>query len=770
MQTLLDLIAALPRLGNRRAAGFAADHGVRWWTYRELHEMAHRAARILAARGIVRGQRIVLHGPNCPEWVAFFLGAALRGIVVVPVDANETTARLIEIARLTNAVFLIDVRRNPLIGIPRHDLHDLSGAGAGGDAGRAAVQPSDTAAILFTSGSTGAPRGVVLSHANLLRQAAPFLRFRAPLRLLRFRLLALSPLSHVQGLVVGLLLPFALGLIVLYTHSAEPRHLIRTIRTSRIRFLNAVPRLLDLLERELRTEIGEGGFRRMAQVMGRRFRVILAGGAALPAEREAFWRRSRVAVVQGYGLTETSAIATINVPFLGRAGSIGFAVHRGSIRLAPDGEVLVRGPHVASAFIGDVAGAFTDEGELRTGDLATRDGRNRFFFVGRKKDAIVTAEGHTVHPAALESSLLAASEVRDAVVLPVHRDGLEEIHAVLLLDPGSDAAGIVQRTNVRLAPHERIRSWTVWPEEDFPRGVLGKADRAGIARRISIAPAPLPPGPPPSLLLATRDPDPRRRVEALAAWLAAHRDAPVAGTLRDAGVDSIEVLQVLTRLEEAKRVAIEDPVEDVDAPEWPVAEALAPVRWLVRRAIVDPVLAVTTRVGVEGAGHLADVGVRSFLALDGDTRLDRVDFLRVYSAVPPRLRRGLMFLLASQHLRGEDRPLWFRIYMQSVLRFAMPVFIPYALFPKRSEAGTADALRRACVCIDRGLTPLTTWGRGTAVMATECRLTVVPVRLRDDGGGRVTVRFLPPIAPHPTRTSDELHELTLRAFRQDAGG
>ncbi|HUR80980.1 MAG TPA: AMP-binding protein [Thermoanaerobaculia bacterium] len=766
MKTLLDLIDALPRLGNRRAAGFAGEHGVRWWTYRELHEMAHRAARILASRGIERGQRILLHGPNSPEWVAFFLGAVLRGIVVVPVDANETTARLLKIARLTGAVFLIDVEANPRIGIPRHDLHNLSGGGeailtVGTD--NLACPPQDPAAILFTSGSTGAPRGVVLTHANLMHQAAPFLRFRAPLRLLRFRLLALSPLSHVQGLVVGLLIPYAIGLIVLYTHSAEPRHLIRTIRTSRIRFLNAVPRVLDLLERELRIEIGDGGFRAMARVMGRRFRVILAGGAALPAAREAFWRKSLVAVVQGYGLTETSALATINLPFLGRAGSIGFAMHRHSIRIADDGEILVRGPHVASQFIGDAADAFTENGELRTGDLATRDGRNRLFFIGRKKDAIVTAEGHTVHPAAIESRLVA--HVRDAVVLSLQRDGLEELHAVLLLDRESSAADAVQRTNLELAPHERIRGWTAWPDDDFPRTLLGKPDRAEIARRIRVVPAPRPAAPPPNLLIASREPDPQRRVAALVQWFAAHRDANVSETLRDQGVDSIEVLQILTRLE---HVEAAEPVEaDVDVREWSVVEGLQPLRWLVRRALVDPVLAVTTPVRVEGAQHLAGLDARTFFAIDGDSRMDRADFLRVYRAVPRRLRGDLMFLLASHNLRGDGQPRWFRAYMKTVLHFAMPVFIPFTLFPKRTETGTAEALRRACACIDRGFAPLTTWGRGTAVMATECRLTVVPVQLLDEGKGRATVRFFAPIAPHPTRGSDELYELVRRAFGRD---
>jgi long-chain acyl-CoA synthetase len=575
-------------------------------------------------------------------------------------------------------------------------------------------------------------------------------------------MLALSPLSHVQGLVVGLVIPYAIGLIVLYSHSAEPRHLIRTVRTSRIRFLNAVPRILHLLERELRADVGDGGFAAMARVMGRRFRVILAGGAALPAEREAFWRRSLVAVVQGYGLTETSALATINVPLLGRAGSIGFAVHRHSIRIADDGEVLVRGPHVASQFIGDSEDAFTEHGELRTGDLATRDRRNRLFFLGRKKDAIVTAEGHTVHPAAIESSLLSSPDLRDAVVLAVRRDGLEELHAVLLLEGHADAAAVVQRTNLTLAPHERIRSWTAWPDDDFPRAVLGKPDRAEIARRIRVAPAPRAATSPPNLLIASREADPRRRVDALVAWFEANRDANVTDTLSEYGVDSIDVLQVLTRLEELPRAELIE--EDVEVPEWSVAEALTPVRWLVRRALVHPALALTTRVRAEGIEHLNGVDSRTFFALDGGSRMDRVDFLRIYRALPQRLRNQVMILLASHHLRGDGRSLWFRAYLRVVLNFAMPVFIPYTLFPKRTEAATAEALRRACVCIDRGFAPLTTWGRGAAVMATECHLTVVPVQLLKDGGG-VVVRFFAPIAPLPTRTSDELHELARTAFR-----
>jgi hypothetical protein len=125
-----------------------------------------------------------------------------------------------------------------------------------------------------------------------------------------------------------------------------------------------------------------------------------------------------------------------------------------------------------------------------------------------------------------------------------------------------------------------------------------------------------------------------------------------------------------------------------------------------------------------------------------------------------------MFLLASNTLfatRQPDLPLWYRAYVHTVFHYAMPLFIPFSLFPKLSEAGTADALRRACSCIERGFNPLTSWGRGTAIMATECQLPVLPIRLLPNARGGMTVMFLPLVMPRPTRTSAELHALVANA-------
>jgi long-chain acyl-CoA synthetase len=782
LTTLQSLVDALPRFGSRRAVGLQGELGARWWTYRELHGMAHRAAHVLARCGVARGQRMILWAPNSPEWVAFLLGAALRGVVVVPVPHDDPPQRVMEIARLTDAVFLVDDKNSPLLAIPRHDLFDLGDSGVANEP-RAEVAPDDPAVILFTSGSTGEPRGVVLTHANLLHQAAPFARFRLPLRVLRMRMLALSPLSHVQGLVVGLLIPLSLGMIVLYTGSVAPAHLIRTIRAARIRFLSTVPRILDLLEQELRATATRRGPlarpRDMIAAMGRRFRAIVVGGATLPAEREAFWRASGCFVVQGYGLTETSALATINLPLFGRAGSIGTSVHDGAIRLADDGEILVRGAHVATSFVGP-APEVTADGFLRTGDLARRDRRNRLFFLGRKSDVIVTAEGHNVHPASIESLLLARPEVRDAVVINLAREGLEELHAVLLLDAASDAGAVVQQTNARLAPHQRIRSWTVWPERDFPRGVLQKADRARIARAIPATPA-ADGGNDIALSACAADPDPGRRVERLAAYFATHPDdrAAAAERMRDLGLDSVDLLRVLGRLQAApsmpRGTMPAEPIAAYDrpAPSWPFAPGLGVPRALLRRALLDPLLAARFPLRVAGLGNLRALAPPCIFAVAPADRAGRLDFLLVDRALPSRFRRRLMFVMATRpsfasYLDPEvDATPLFRAFVGLVFHLGVPLFMPFTLFPTMTRAGTLDGLRRACMRLDRGFAAVSAWGRGTAIMATECQIPVVPVRIQ--GRRPAAVSFGAAIDPSPSRTADDLHALVLQAFDQGSG-
>ena len=390
------------------------------------------------------------------------------------------------------------------------------------------------------------------------------------------RLLALSPLSHAQGLLIGLVVPLSLGMTVLYTDAVDPDHVIRTIRQNRVNLLLAVPAVQHLLVEALEAAPARGrraggdttatlGERAAAipffpwrrhvlflatrARLGRSLSVVLVGGAPLDREDERFWYQAGYVLVQGYGLTETSALVSMHVngPFRSRVGPIGKSLPEGEVRLAADGEVLVRGPSVAQAAVGP-------DGWFHTGDLATEDRRGELWFRGRKNDVIVTGEGLNVHPGDVESRLRACAGVRDAVVLGQSGAGGAAIHAVLLLDPGTSAEGAVAVANGALEPYQRVRSWTVWPMEDLPRTSLRKVRRDEVARALTpTVPAdafsPLEPLPGMGEIAATGDR--RRRTELLARRLVAGAgpEGPLGdqedASLEELGLGSLDVAELL---------------------------------------------------------------------------------------------------------------------------------------------------------------------------------------------------------------------------------
>ena len=189
------------------------------------------------------------------------------------------------------------------------------------------------------------------------------------------------------------------------------------------------------------------------------------------------------AVIQGYGLTETTSIISVNHPFKVGRGSIGKVLAGREVKLAPDGEILVRGSGVASGYwsAGELRAVSSEEGWYHTGDIGELDAEGNLFFKGRKKDVIVTPAGMNVYPEDLENALKAQPEVKDIVVVPLAHNGNAEPCAVLILRNGeTDAARIIDRANQSLAEYQRIRRWTIWPDDDFPRTSTQKPRRVEI--------------------------------------------------------------------------------------------------------------------------------------------------------------------------------------------------------------------------------------------------------------------------------------------------
>jgi len=516
-RSLIEYLTDYGRRGSEIAYSERDGYRSVRWSYIEIARLAAQFARELQARNIGPGDRVVLWGRNSAEWVAAFFGCIVRGVVAVPMDygatpdfagrvAQQVDARLLVVAREhlsfseTRPILTFDSLRSSVV---RHSSEPYASPPLDRDA---------PAEIIFTSGTTADPKGVILSHGNILANVEPLEAAMQPyLKWERFvhplRFLDLVPLSHVFGQFLGIWVPPLLGATVVFQDSLNPAEIIRTIKRERVSVLIAVPRVLEALQNKIERDMEATGklelfrsdfnaaanqtflrrmwrFRGIHRSFGWKFWAVISGGATLNVASELFWGRIGYAAIQGYGLTETTSLVSVNHPFKLGQGSIGRVLAGREVRLDANGEILVRGKNVASGYwqggtarsIGDMQ---DDAGWFHTGDLGTLDAEGNLYFRGRRKEVIVTSAGMNIYPEDLEAALRREPEVKDCVVLGLERgDNAEPCAVMLLRDDGKDAsplaAAIVARANASLAEFQHIRHWFVWPEPDFPRTSTGK--------------------------------------------------------------------------------------------------------------------------------------------------------------------------------------------------------------------------------------------------------------------------------------------------------
>ena len=500
LATLLDDFL---RYGSDRAVVSHTGNRSLPSTYSELAELSARFAAEFTRRGIASGDRILLWGQNSAAWIAAFYGCVLRGILVVPLDAAgdphfaqrvvaETSPRLIlGDAPLLQKLQPSDVPALPLdaADLPAPDYRPVPD-----------LNRNTPLQIIFTSGTTSEPKGIVHTHGNVLasldpieREIGKYRRYERPFHPLRF--LHTLPLSHVFGQFMGLWVPPLLAAEVHFESRLDAPRLTQLIHNQRISVLAAVPRILELLRGHLtrldptlaaRLDSSENlsalgrwwRFRRQHRLFGWKFWAFVCGGATLPGDLEQFWTRLGFALIQGYGMTETTALVTLNHPFHTARGSIGKPLAGREVKVAEDGEILVRGGSIAETEwrAGEAQARTADEGWLPTGDLAARNAEGELVFAGRKSDVIVTAAGLNVHPQDLEAALAHQPGVRDACAFSFDSGAGPQPAAALLMNDQSKADAAVASANATLADYQQIRRWLFWPEPDFPRTSTGQGE------------------------------------------------------------------------------------------------------------------------------------------------------------------------------------------------------------------------------------------------------------------------------------------------------
>ena len=354
------------------------------------------------------------------------------------------------------------------------------------------IEPDDLAEIMFTSGTTGDPKGVMITHRNLTANIEGISQYIVCDS--SSRLLSILPLSHMYEQMGGLLVVLYYGASVTYPVSRQPTVLSRTMRERKITIMLLVPQGLELLmngiEREVKLQGKEGLwnalfriapktpfglrrllFRRVHKRLGGKLDLVVSGGAALDPDLGRKWELLGIKIVQGYGATEASPVISNHSIEDRQPGSVGRPLPNVQVKISDQGEILVHGDNVTPGYWDapeETAAAFED-GWYKTGDLGFFDDQGFLHIQGRKKDMIVLASGQNVFPDDIQAVLNRHPNVVDSTVVGLAKGSSVEVHAALILESGEDAQEVVTWANQQLAEHQRVRGFTLWPEEDFPR-------------------------------------------------------------------------------------------------------------------------------------------------------------------------------------------------------------------------------------------------------------------------------------------------------------
>ncbi|MPZ13138.1 MAG: AMP-binding protein [Chloroflexi bacterium] len=545
------------------------------YTFRAAGDGARRVAAWLNARGITAGERLVVWSPNMPEYAMLYFGAWTAGVVVVPIDVRtgqEILDRFVAAAepRMAFKSRHLAGRFGPPVA-ETFDLEDLLDLVA--DMRPLASVPDipsqSLCEIAFTSGTTGVPKGVMLTHGNFLAEIAA-MRQAFPLKR-SYRALSVLPLSHALEQIIDLLLAYTFGVRMTHVPSVNAVTISRALREEGTTCLILVPQLLRMLltgiERRAREEnealwtsahavaeripfpLRRVLFGRVHRALGGHLEFFGSGGAPLDLKVAAAWQRMGVHILEGYGLTETSAASTINSWRAQRLGTVGQPIPGVDVRISGDGEILIRGPTVSPGYFGNeelTSRSFVD-GWLQTGDIGSLDADGFLRISGRAAFKIVLPDGRNVYPEDVEQTLNLHPLVRESCVVGVERNDGEAVYAALLTTAPERADEIIRESNRRLAAHQQIRGYTIWQEADFPRTATLKVDRVSVREAVErdraavVGERPGRPGPPGDPLIA---------VIARAAERPSDDVRDGAELEGDLGLDSIGRIELLAAIEE----------------------------------------------------------------------------------------------------------------------------------------------------------------------------------------------------------------------------
>ena len=668
------------------------------YSYADLLRLVRKTASFLHKQGLRKGDHILLYAYNCPQWSVLFLACASLGIVVVPVDFSSLPGFAQTIAQKTKAKAAFFSYMKPLRLKRNYLLEDLFFfVEAMPDySSKTSVLSDDLLEIVYTSGTTSDPKGVMITHNNIISNLLA-MATAAPVKK-NTTVLSILPLSHLFEQTIGFLVPLFFGATIVYSASLKPNALLQAFRDEHITTMVTVPAFLQSLRDAILRTLGPKNtslflglqrftkslplqlrrlfFQRVYKKIGHSFSSFVVGGAPLDRSLEDFWESLGVQVLQGYGLTETSPVVSCNTFTTKKPYTVGKVLPGVQVKLNAEGEILVKGASVTQGYYANskkTKESFSN-GWYMTGDYGMLDEDGYLVLKGRKKNIILSSSGLNVHPEDIEQVLLQQLEVKDCCVLGIERAGVTTITAVVLpKTPSLHKASLLQTINKALAPHQQVQDLVLWREQDFPRTTSLKIKRQEVLAKLD---------------KQKTLPTPPTTSNKLYALLAQVTHQPLskirehAFLTKDLQLDSLRRVELLSALEDEYGVDIEESsitdktkVKDIEQllktaqknnhvpliKEWQLSSPVIFLRMCLQ-SLLFPLISIFTPLRVKGILHLEKP---SILVCNHTSHFDTFTILRT---LPFSLRRKVTVAAAADYFFSN----WFFSFLSRLILNAYP--------------------------------------------------------------------------------------------------
>ena len=747
------------------------------YTYGQIYDYSLRFISLLKQNNIKKGDRIAICSYNCPQYFYTFLGCIFSGVIIVPIDYGSSPKLVRKFMEKTECKLLITSKnkiiRTKIKKIFVEDLDDILKTRKQGNINKN-LREHDLVQILYTSGTTGEPKGVMLSHENIYTNTTSALT-RIVINK-NYQLLSLIPLSHVFEQVAGFFGVIFSGAKTTQLKSRRPSEMVKVMQNEKVNGIITVPAFFILFQKKIEERAKKAGnyrklqktlkfsrkfpffirkliFKKIHKVFGNKLEKVVCGAAPLPLETELFWENIGVRVVKGYGLTETSPVLTVSNERKNILGSAGQAIPGVRLRLNEKKEIWALGRNTTPGYYKNKkATEKLYHGRwLRTGDLGEFDDKGNLFIKGRLKNMILKPSGLNVYPEDIEKALDKNPEIKESCVLGISHGQDIITTAVLLLEekiPNKEVKKIISETNKSLEFHQKIQDHIVWKKKDFPRTLTLKVKRRDVESEVKK-----------KTYLHTESEDELIQILAKLSYLNSNEIKENSKLFCDLGFDSLKVIVLSTYIEEKMRVEIDEYLINADTTVKNLRDLISqgvdqskrlklneimfspifyPLKILISEIAYFSASRFYTSVNVKGRENLKKIKTQFILTPNHASHLDFPTMAR-FLPIRHRVRMGMGaaadYFFKTGSLKSE--------IISRSFSYCLGGFPLSRIKKGRSDSSIKQSFEFIGKIIDRGwsvaLSPegtRSTTGKinkfkpGIGIIVKESRLPVIPVKLK----------------------------------------